>query len=355
MDSGISQLVPLLLHYDGTRWASVTPPKLASAAGLRGITALSERDIWAVGWLSNPAAQASVPLVLHFDGTVWRQVEFPAVPGSSASLNKVAATGPAGVYAVGGGQSAGTLVMESPGGSPVVARWDGHARMLLPLSGIPAEAELRDVAVAGSDVWVVGDRADASGPIEGLAWRWHAGGGWTSYRPDPHPWGVLNGVHAASAREVWAAGTPGSDGTGDGVLLTRWDGQRWKPAFRIPAVPALRGLADVTTAGGTSSPSAAHPRHSLFRTDAIQRPRPVGQRWSPRGEWGRQVEQPRVRSSLPRSITACRTSAARQLAGFRAAVQERAVQLHGATVGGGLPARPHRGDTPAVDCPVSRN
>ena len=136
--TGTYQVVPLLLHYDGTRWASVTPPKLASAAGLRGITALSERDIWAVGWLSNPAAQASVPLVLHFDGTVWRQVEFPAVPGSSASLNKVAASGSAGVYAVGGGRSAGTLVMESPGGSPVIARWDGHAWTLLPLTGIPA-------------------------------------------------------------------------------------------------------------------------------------------------------------------------------------------------------------------------
>ena len=78
----------------------------------------------------------------------------------------------------------------------------------------------------------------------------HAGTRWTSYRPGPHPRGVLNGVHAASAREVWAAGTPGNDGTGDGVLLTRWDGQRWKVAFRIPTVDALRGLADVTTAGG---------------------------------------------------------------------------------------------------------
>ena len=104
--------------------------------------------------------------------------------------------------------------------------------------------------MTGDDVWVVGDRANAAGPIEALAWRSHAGSGWTSYRPDPHPRGILNGVHATSAREIWAAGTPGTDGSGDGVLLTRWDGRRWKPAFRIPAVPALRGLADVTTAGG---------------------------------------------------------------------------------------------------------
>ena len=173
-----------------------------------------------------------------------------AAPGDPASLDKVTVASSGVAYAVGG---YATQVMDRNGVfhsrySQLVARWDGRAWTSLRSTGIPADAQLRDVAVA--DVWVVGNRANEDGaPVEALAWR-YTGTGWTSYRIDPHPGAILNGVHATSPSEVWAAGTPGTDGAGDGVLLTRWDGRRWKPAFRIPAVPALRGLADVTTAGG---------------------------------------------------------------------------------------------------------
>ena len=118
--SGVA-VVPLLLHYDGRRWADVIPPELQNEAGLRGISVLSEKDIWAVGWLFNPATQVTVPLVLHYDGTAWRQVRFPTVPGSSASLNKVAAAGSGAVYAVGGGRSVETSVSRPWRRPPVVA------------------------------------------------------------------------------------------------------------------------------------------------------------------------------------------------------------------------------------------
>jgi len=248
------QVKRLLLHFTGSKWAVMASPPLPNSAGLRGIAAVSAGDIWAVGWLrvgASPLAipEKTVPLTLHFDGTTWRQVPFPVVAGPASFLTRVAVSKAGRVYAVGGGRNAGGPPIWLPNGSRVIARYDAGRWTLLPLTGIQPDAELRDVAVAGPDVWVVGDRANAAGPIESLAWR-YAGTRWTSYRPGPHPRGVLNGVHAASAREVWAAGTPGNDGTGDGVLLTRWDGQRWKVAFRIPTLDALRGLADVTTAGG---------------------------------------------------------------------------------------------------------
>ena len=120
--------------------------------------------------------------------------------------------------------------------------------------------------MTGSNIWVVGDRVNAAGPIESLAWHSSRGSKWTSYRPDPYLRGVLNGVHATSPTDVWAAGTPGNDGTGDGVLLTRWNGRHWQPAFRISTIPALRGLADVTTAAAFSR-SAAALRRLPCRTD----------------------------------------------------------------------------------------
>jgi len=253
---------PLLLHFNGARWVTAAAPQLPNWAGLRGVAAVSAHDIWAVGWLQvgDPAVSTkTVPLTLHFDGTVWRRVSFPTVTGSAPSLAKVAAAGPDRVYAIGGdsgGDSSRGEVMV-PASSKVIGRWDGRVWTVVPMTGIQTDAELRDVAVTSTDVWVVGDRAKPDfGPLEGVAWR-RTATGWTSSRPDPHPYGVLRGVHATAANQVWAAGEPNvtnvndaTDGTGDAVLLTRWDGQRWRPAFRIPAVPELRGLADVTTAGG---------------------------------------------------------------------------------------------------------
>ena len=132
---------PLMLHFDGRRWVTVSPPQLPNWAGLRGVAAVSARDIWAVGWLQvgDPAvSDKTVPLTLHFDGTAWRQVTFPAVAGTAVSLAKVAASGPGTVYAVGGDRGGdyerGEWVL--PGSARVVARWDGHAWTLLPLTGI---------------------------------------------------------------------------------------------------------------------------------------------------------------------------------------------------------------------------
>ena len=82
-------------------------------------------------------------------------------------------------------------------------------------TGIPADAQLRDVAVADADVWVVGNRANEDGaPVEALAWR-YTGTGWTSYRIDMHPGAILNGVQppapARSGRPVRRAPTgPGT-------------------------------------------------------------------------------------------------------------------------------------------------
>jgi hypothetical protein len=243
------RIEPLVLHFNGQRWAQAVMPRMPNWATLSGVAARSASDVWAVGALpvdGPPGMSGNVaPLTLHFDGTTWQQVPVP-IPGAAA-LAKIAAAPAGAVYAAGGSWGDGV----HPPHGRIVIRWDGHTWTSMPMTGIAADAELRDIAVIGSDVWAVGDRANAAGPIEAVAWRLNGDGkSWSSYRIDPHRGAVLNGVHTTSPTEVWAAGTPGNDGSTDGVLLTRWNGTGWHPAFRIPAVPALRGLADVTTAGG---------------------------------------------------------------------------------------------------------
>ena len=94
------------------------------------------------------------------------------------------------------------------------------------------------------------------GPLEGVAWR-RTATGWHVLGPTRTLTAFYAGCTPPPRTRSGRLGQPNvtnvndaTDGTGDAVLLTRWDGQPWRPAFRIPAAPSLRGLADVTTAGG---------------------------------------------------------------------------------------------------------
>lgn len=66
-------------HFDGARWSSVpTPPAAAGGYGsLSGVSAVSSRNVWAVG--RQPSLNApSRALIEHWDGTSWTIVPPPA-------------------------------------------------------------------------------------------------------------------------------------------------------------------------------------------------------------------------------------------------------------------------------------
>src|SRR5438477_12750976 len=54
-------------------WRVVPTPTVRAVAGLDGVTAVSSRDVWAVG------GGARRPLVEHWDGARWSVVASPAV------------------------------------------------------------------------------------------------------------------------------------------------------------------------------------------------------------------------------------------------------------------------------------
>ncbi len=80
-------------HWNGTKWSVMPTPDKSTALGslnaLRGVTAVSPTDVYAVGFFNDAAsAGQDLTLVLHFDGTTWRIISSP-VKDVAQQLNGV--------------------------------------------------------------------------------------------------------------------------------------------------------------------------------------------------------------------------------------------------------------------------
>ena len=124
--------------------------RLPVPGGLDGVAARSPGSAWAVGQTSSDSTANDKPILAHWNGTVWRTVSSPALP-SRGALNAVA-TFPGGGWAVG---QAGVLVH---GGVPrnLIVRLAGTAVRRVRLPG-PADGELFGVAAtSAANAWAVG-------------------------------------------------------------------------------------------------------------------------------------------------------------------------------------------------------
>jgi hypothetical protein len=141
-DSGFGD-EPLVMHYDGTDWIeSVLPPNLQGV--LNGVAAISPTDAWAVGFSGDPEVSLERALVLHWDGTAWATVEVDkTIGGGKAALEDVEAVSPTDLWGVGYHRF-----------QPAILRFDGEAWSNSPtdIKGSVHAVE----AFATSQVWAVG-------------------------------------------------------------------------------------------------------------------------------------------------------------------------------------------------------
>jgi hypothetical protein len=148
------------------------------------VAAISPEDVWAVGYVGDPAASLERALVLHWDGTAWADVEIRrATGGGKSALVDVEGVSPTDLWAVGyqhfrplilrfDGEAwsrspteiRGTLnAIEASATSEVwavgtpIQRFDGETWTETPIRR--GDAELVDVAtIGGLDIWAVGSR-----------------------------------------------------------------------------------------------------------------------------------------------------------------------------------------------------
>jgi hypothetical protein len=104
------------MHWDGTVWRLVPSPVTGpyDADGLAAITAISARDIWAIG---NSVKQNQQTLAEHWNGRAW---EFTAAPNSFL-MSDIAAVSSNDVWAV------GWMISSS-----IIEHWDGRRWQIVP-------------------------------------------------------------------------------------------------------------------------------------------------------------------------------------------------------------------------------
>lgn len=197
-------------HFNGTSWTKVAFP--AAAFPVSAISADSPADAWAAGGRGQPGL---APVIGHWDGAAWHQVEPPTPPTYSSSFTSIDALSPADVWVAGGGFD--------EFGNPVefLDHWDGTQWQLTlnPVAGADT------VAISGTsptDVWMVGETTGVILHFNGTAW---------TQVPNPASGNGagLAAVAALSPTDAWAM-------SANGTLTEHWDGTAWN------VVPNASGL-----------------------------------------------------------------------------------------------------------------
>jgi hypothetical protein len=259
----------LILHYNGTRWRQVASPSPGGRFNdLNGVSAVSARDAWAVGYdAGGGSSPVDRSLVLHWNGRSWRSVASPSRGRLSTVLEGVDATARAGTWAVGNYQN--TL---GQGSQSLALRWTGGRWQQVATPNPDGASELESVAVVSAKyAWAVGDERTG----RSVALRWN-GRSWRRVAsPDILPSGddnILYSVAATSAGSAWAVGQATITSTGTAFEL-HWNGRKWanmgsptpgdtSAMYSVAAASA----SDVWTAGMYSLDSAgAEQRNLAFR------------------------------------------------------------------------------------------
>jgi hypothetical protein len=113
----------LVLHWNGFSWKRVASPDPETSADsvneLMAVHALSPGNIWAVGDFSDGGGGPFRDLIEHWNGTAWKHVASPAPEGSGANafLRGVTAVSSANAWAVGFYGSTQALILHWNGRS----------------------------------------------------------------------------------------------------------------------------------------------------------------------------------------------------------------------------------------------
>ncbi len=109
---------PLIEHWDGTQWRNIQTAN--GGLGLTGVAAISANDIWAVG-ITSSGRYNNGPFIEHWDGKQWSIIQTTIAPDAYENpLFAVVALSANDVWAVGAATRSYPLV-----GPTFIEHWDG--------------------------------------------------------------------------------------------------------------------------------------------------------------------------------------------------------------------------------------
>ena len=243
--------LPLTVHWNGTVWKVVKSPAPSGGTGtqLTGVSAVSATDAWAVGNYT-PSSGGNATLLLHWNGTAWKQVTIPTPDGATNTrLFAVSADSATDAWAAGQYENSSRMTL------PLLLHWNGSGwkQVTSPAPSTDTNEVSGVSAVSATDAWAAGEYQNSSGVYVPLLLHWN-GSGWkqvTSPAPSGATFTELYGVSADSATDAWAAGLYVPSSGGYESVTLHWNGTAWK----VVKTPAPSG-ATRTNLYGVSAVSA---------------------------------------------------------------------------------------------------
>jgi hypothetical protein len=236
-DDGTGPARAILRHWDGTVWSTASAPTASGWALFGGMAFSSSSDVWLVGADSDsPTGRPTAAVLDHWDGVAWSRATLPEAlcDGEESFLYDVGVAAPDDAWAVGSCGSSAFF--------PLVLHWDGQAWTQMEVAGGPGSVEpfFDGVSVvAPDDVWAVGSQ---NGP-EPLIEHWD-GIAWTPVSSSSQgDISVLATIAGVSSGDLWAVGY--SLGDTLGPLIEHWDGVAWTPVEGVNPFGDNQMLGDI--------------------------------------------------------------------------------------------------------------
>lgn len=218
----------IIEHWDGTSWSIVgnADPDSAYKASLQAVTAVSARNVWATGYYYDQTG-AGVTQAQHWNGRRWKLVETPSIAGSpDAEFHAVSAASGDDIWATGFYTITGSTFL------PLTEHWNGTSWSVVD-AAVPDDSANTYLYGVTADstygAWAVGYYyAPSIGAYRTLIERWN-GTRWRlvdSPNPTDSSLSYLLGLDATSRSDAWAVGY--SYANGDTPIAEHWNGRRWK-------------------------------------------------------------------------------------------------------------------------------
>ena len=239
----------LTMHWGGGTWTQVPSPNVSGTTNdsLTAVRATSATDVWAVGNYTN-SNNVSQTLILHWNGSAWTRVPSPnpGGPVRDQELDSVAGVSAQNAWAVGFYYNGGF-------DKSIILHWNGTSwkQQKSPNPGSQGTFLFGVRASSPSNAWAAGDAYNGTAD-KTLIVHWN-GSAWKQVKT-PNPGGSaqnndLSSIAVTPKGDAWAAGEFAT-GTGMRTLVLHWDGSAW----RREATPSLGDsvIDDSLTAIGAS-------------------------------------------------------------------------------------------------------
>ena len=207
---------------------------------LNGVAAVSRSDAWAAGGVAPTGSSRYQPLLVHWDGTAWRTVTLPA--------RILAALGPGqGLSVIGTWRAGGFWAFDGLNGTWLRhrgRRWTA-GRLPGPGAGGPAPVITSAAVLGRANVWAFGFSVGRGG--QAAPYAAHLRGGSWHVVALPGAAGVTD-ASASSRHSIWAL-IAGGPQTATANMLLHWNGRQWNQVGLAASLASSARLYSVLAIG----------------------------------------------------------------------------------------------------------